>query len=391
MEVLLVSPVRPINIVIAKMVPYLLLSCINLASILLLARFALGVPMSGNMTAMVGVSLLYLVLALAFGLLISTVTDRQSTAIIISGMLLLLPIIMLSGMAFPVENMPDILRAVSCAVPTRWYIAAMRKLMIEGLPFAAVLKEAAILAAAEPLGGFGWVKPGMTVAVKTNLISRMPPESAAITHPECLAALTRILVRLGARVVVGDSSGGPFTAAWIHAVYAGTGMEAVRKSGGELNEDFESVEARFPEGKTVKSFPYTAWLKKADAIIDFAKLKTHGMANMTCAVKNFFGSIPGTRKPEQHYLHQSVEEFCSMLCDLALYNAPRLTLVDAVDCMEGNGPSHGTPRHMGAILAADTPFNADLVCAHLIGLDTADAPTVAESSSATSWSTCLWT
>ena len=122
--------------------------------------------------------------------------------------------------------------------------------------------EAAILAAAEPLGGFGWVKPGMTVAVKTNLISRMPPESAAITHPECLAALTRILVRLGARVVVGDSSGGPFTAAWIHAVYAGTGMEAVRKSGGELNEDFESVEARFPEGKTVKSFPYTAWLKR---------------------------------------------------------------------------------------------------------------------------------
>lgn len=147
MEVLLVSPVRPINIVIAKMVPYLLLSCINLASILLLARFALGVPMSGNMMAMVGVSLLYLVLALAFGLLISTVTNRQSTAIIISGMLLLLPIIMLSGMAFPVENMPDILRAVSCAVPTRWYIAAMRKLMIEGLPFAAVLKETAILAA----------------------------------------------------------------------------------------------------------------------------------------------------------------------------------------------------------------------------------------------------
>lgn len=146
MEVLLVSPVRPINIVIAKMVPYLLLSWLNLASILLL-RLRTRRSVSGNMTAMVGVSLLYLVLALAFGLLISTVTDRQSTAIIISGMLLLLPIIMLSGMAFPVENMPDILRAVSCAVPTRWYIAAMRKLMIEGLPFAAVLKETAILAA----------------------------------------------------------------------------------------------------------------------------------------------------------------------------------------------------------------------------------------------------
>ncbi len=239
--------------------------------------------------------------------------------------------------------------------------------------------EAALAAAVETLGGFDWVKPGMTVAVKTNLISRMAPETAAVTHPECLAALTRLLLKRGARVVVGDSSGGPFTAAWIHAVYNGTGMDAVVKAGGELNQDFESMEAVFPEGRTVRRFPYTAWLHRADAIIDFAKLKTHGMANMTCAVKNFFGSVPGTRKPELHYLHQSVEEFCSMLVDIALYNAPRLTLVDAVDCMEGNGPSHGKPRHMGAILAADTPFNADLVCAHLIGLDTADAPTVAES------------
>ena len=239
--------------------------------------------------------------------------------------------------------------------------------------------EAAIDSALAPLGGLEWVRPGMTVAVKTNLISRMAPETAAVTHPECLAALTRLLIRRGARVVVGDSSGGPFTAAWIHAVYSGAGMEAVVRAGGELNDDFETMEAKFPEGKTVRSFPYTAWLAKADAIIDFAKLKTHGMANMTCAVKNFFGSIPGTRKPEMHYLHQSLEEFCSMLVDLALYNAPRVTLVDAVECMEGNGPSHGTPRHMGAIIAADTPFNADLLCAHLIGLDAADAPTVAES------------
>lgn len=147
MEVLLVSPVRPINIVMAKMVPYLLLSCINLATILLLARFALGVPMSGNLTAIIGVSLLYLVLALAFGLLISTVADRQSTAVIISGMLLLFPIIMLSGMAFPVENMPGILQAVSCIIPTRWYITAMRKLMIEGVPFAYIIRETCILAA----------------------------------------------------------------------------------------------------------------------------------------------------------------------------------------------------------------------------------------------------
>ena len=239
--------------------------------------------------------------------------------------------------------------------------------------------EAALREAIDAVGGLGWVEPGMTVAVKTNLIQRLAPETAAVTHPECLAALTRILRGLGARVVVGDSSGGPFTAAWIHAVYSGTGMEAVIKSGGELNEDFSTMEAVFPEGRTIKRFPYTAWLSRADAIIDFAKLKTHGMANMTCAVKNFFGSIPGTRKPEMHYLHQSLEDFCSQLVDLALYNAPRLTLVDAVECMEGNGPSHGTPRHMGALIAADTPFNADLLCAHLINLESSDVQTVAES------------
>ena len=239
--------------------------------------------------------------------------------------------------------------------------------------------EAALREAIDAVGGLSWVEPGMTVAVKTNLIQRLAPETAAVTHPECLAALTRILRGLGARVVVGDSSGGPFTAAWIHAVYSGTGMEAVIKSGGELNEDFSTMEAVFPEGRTIKRFPYTAWLSRADAIIDFAKLKTHGMANMTCAVKNFFGSIPGTRKPEMHYLHQSLEDFCSQLVDLALYNAPRLTLVDAVECMEGNGPSHGTPRHMGALIAADTPFSADLLCAHLINLESSDVQTVAES------------
>lgn len=146
MEVLLVSPVRPVRIVFAKMIPYFLLSCLNLASILLLARFVLDTPMSGSIGGLVGISLLYLMLALALGLFISTVSDKQITAMIISGMLLILPIIMLSGMVFPIENMPGILQWVSCIIPARWYIEAVRKLMIEGLPFAAVLKEFAVLA-----------------------------------------------------------------------------------------------------------------------------------------------------------------------------------------------------------------------------------------------------
>ena len=125
MEVLLVSPVRPLRIVVAKMIPYFLLSCVNLAPILLLARFVLGVPMSGSVVGLV---------------------DSQVTAMLISGMLLILPLIMLSGMVFPIENMPGVLQGISCIVPARWYIEAVRKLMVEGLPFAAVLKEFAVLA-----------------------------------------------------------------------------------------------------------------------------------------------------------------------------------------------------------------------------------------------------
>ena len=146
MEVLLVSPVRPLRIVVAKMIPYFLLSCVNLATILLLARFVLGVPMSGSVVGLVGLSLLYLVLALALGLFISTMADSQVTAMLISGMLLILPLIMLSGMVFPIENMPGVLQGISCIVPARWYIEAVRKLMVEGLPFAAVLKEFAVRA-----------------------------------------------------------------------------------------------------------------------------------------------------------------------------------------------------------------------------------------------------
>ena len=147
MEVLLVSPVRPLRIVVAKMLPYFGLSCLDLATILLMARYVLGIPMTGSIAGIVGISVLYLTLALALGLFISTITQRQITALLCSAMLMLIPLIMLSGMVFPIENMPGILRGLSCIIPARWYIDAIRKLMIEGLPFAAVLDDFAILAA----------------------------------------------------------------------------------------------------------------------------------------------------------------------------------------------------------------------------------------------------
>lgn len=147
MEVLLVSPVRPFMIVVAKAVPYLLLSAIILASILLIARFILGVPIAGSLVAIAGLSLLYILLALSLGLLISTVAQTQLVALLASGMILLLPSILLSGMIYPVESMPQILQYINAIVPARWYIAAVRKLMIMGVDVEMIGKEVCVLLA----------------------------------------------------------------------------------------------------------------------------------------------------------------------------------------------------------------------------------------------------
>ena len=145
MEVLLVSPVRPIKIILAKMIPYFAISCINLITILLIASYLLDVPMSGGVWSIVVISIIYLLLSLALGLLVSTIASSQVVALLISAMVMLLPMMMLSGMVFPLENLPTVLKPLPYIVPARWYIEANRKLMIMGLPLSAVIKEMSIL------------------------------------------------------------------------------------------------------------------------------------------------------------------------------------------------------------------------------------------------------
>ena len=146
MEVLLVSPVRPIYIVVSKMVPYFVLSCINLATILLRSVFVRGVPVAGSLAALWLVSLIYIIANLSLGLLISTMAQQQVIALMFSGLLLMMPTMLLSGMVFPIESMPWPLRGISCILPARWYITAVRKLMIQGLPMIYAWKEIVILA-----------------------------------------------------------------------------------------------------------------------------------------------------------------------------------------------------------------------------------------------------
>ena len=146
MEVLLVSPVRPLMVIIAKAVPYLVLAFGILITILLMARFVLSVPLAGSLFWILAVSTLYILLALSLGLLISNVAQTQLVALLMSAMVLLMPVVMLSGMLFPVESMPTILQWISAIVPPRYYIQAMRKLMIMGVGIEDVAREVAVLA-----------------------------------------------------------------------------------------------------------------------------------------------------------------------------------------------------------------------------------------------------
>ena len=234
----------------------------------------------------------------------------------------------------------------------------------------------ALEAVLEPLGGLGFVRPGMRVGIKANLVSFMKPETAATTHPVLLAELVKLLRERGAEVVIGDSPGGIYTAAYVKNVYRATGMYEVEKAGALLNNDFSQKSADFPEAAVARSFQYTAWLDGCDCIIDFCKLKSHGMMGMTAAAKNMFGVIPGTLKPEYHYKYPDPRDFARMLVDLDEYFKPVLSIVDGIIGMEGNGPTAGKPRYIGIVGASLSPHALDLVCAKLIGLERADVPTL---------------
>lgn len=232
--------------------------------------------------------------------------------------------------------------------------------------------------ALSPLGGLDWVAPGMKIALKPNLVSRAAPEDAVTTHPVVIRVLTKMLLEKGASVLIGDSPGGLFLPQTLQVLYAGTGMTEAEALGAHLNKDVSVKTASFPEALCAKSFQYTAYLDEADAIINVCKLKTHGMMGMSAAVKNLFGTVPGTVKLEYHYRFSQRTDFVRMLLDLSAFFKPRLHICDAVLAMEGNGPTNGTPRPVGALLASSCPHSLDLALAHIMGLSPRDVPTLSE-------------
>ncbi|MBQ7095209.1 MAG: DUF362 domain-containing protein [Clostridia bacterium] len=221
-----------------------------------------------------------------------------------------------------------------------------------------------------------WVREGMKVAIKVNLITALSPDRAGTTHPVVIDAMCDLLLEQGASVVIGDSPGGVWTAAYLDYVYRATGLSALEREGVTLNRDFSVKTASHPDAKIAKSFEYTGYLDACDAIINICKLKSHGMMGMSAAVKNMFGAIPGITKPQYHYRFPDPRDFSDMILDIQSYFKPRLNVVDAIVGMEGNGPTQGTPKPLGLLLAGENPYQLDLACCMLMSIDPEKVPTV---------------
>ena len=213
---------------------------------------------------------------------------------------------------------------------------------------------------------------GKRVVLKPNLVMKAEPDRAATVHPSLVDAVLCVLDESAcADVVLAESCGGPFHAAALAGVYRVTGMEdALRGHRARLNDDFTADTLSFPQGKATKQFRIIHAVAQADIVINLSKLKSHALTTMSGAVKNFFGTIPGLEKFEMHARFPEYDDFSQMLVDLCLLHHTRaqvLNLLDAVVCMEGNGPTAGKPHAVGCLFASDNAFALDMVAAELLG------------------------
>ena len=223
------------------------------------------------------------------------------------------------------------------------------------------------------LGGMrSFVKKGERILVKPNLLAAKPAEAAVTTHPMLVKAILRLVKEAGATPFVGDSPG--IGSALKIAEKCGI-MDVCREECVELTELKTLVLVENPLGHTFKRLEVADEALKADGIINLPKLKTHAQMHLTMGVKNLFGCVPGKTKPQWH-LSAGVDsrDFAGMLLDLYLFLGPRLTVMDAVVGMEGNGPGSGDPRTLGFIMAAIDCIAMDTVACDLLGGQAHDVP-----------------
>ncbi|MCU0631453.1 MAG: DUF362 domain-containing protein [Methanolinea sp.] len=228
------------------------------------------------------------------------------------------------------------------------------------------------------LGGLdAFITPGTRVLAKPNLLQGLPPERAVCTHPAVMGAIIRLLNEHGCTVTLADSPGAGirYTPKNLLKQYHGAGYQDLALDPGcVLNLDTGFATVKFMEGKVCKEFPLIAPSISSDHIIVVSKAKTHVLMLLTGATKNLFGLIPGLEKPLFHSRFQTGERFGDMLIDLNLLVKPTLQVADAILVMEGDGPTSGTPRHLGVILVSPSPLALDMVLCRIMSLEPRDVP-----------------
>lgn len=238
--------------------------------------------------------------------------------------------------------------------------------------------EVCIRALVEQMGGMGrFVRPGERIVLKANLLRAAPPESAICTHPAVVEAVARLVKEAGGTPVICDSPGGALhKEAVLRSLYEKTGMAAAAAAAGaELAMDSSTRTVSLPEGKVLRQAEIITPVAEADGVIDLCKMKTHVLMSMTGAVKNLFGVIPGLSKVGYHATHPDHATFADVLLDLTGYVKPRLSLMDGILAMEGDGPgSSGTPRQAGLLLASANPLALDTAAGAIMNLPRQDNP-----------------
>jgi uncharacterized protein (DUF362 family)/Pyruvate/2-oxoacid:ferredoxin oxidoreductase delta subunit len=221
-------------------------------------------------------------------------------------------------------------------------------------------------------GGMGrFVKRGERVVLKPNLLIPAEPEKAVTTHPAVVAAVGRMVSARGARTLLADSpgSGYRYNNKTLDKVYSMCGMSHAARAGGfDLNREVTYRTVAYPQGMLTKRFEIITPILEADCVINLCKMKTHVFTTMTGAVKNIFGVVPGYTKPGYHAKLRDRQYFAGMLLDLCTFISPRLSIMDAVIAMEGNGPNAGTPRTVGLLLASENPLAIDVVAGEIMGI-----------------------
>jgi uncharacterized protein (DUF362 family)/Pyruvate/2-oxoacid:ferredoxin oxidoreductase delta subunit len=232
------------------------------------------------------------------------------------------------------------------------------------------------------MGGMGrFARQDEKIVLKVNLLREAKPEEAVTTHPSLVATLGRMAREEGAVCVIADSPGGGYryNRKTLDKIYNTNGMHwAAQQAGITVNWDTSARAVSYSEGILAKHFDIITPVHEADAVLNLCKMKTHLFTVMTGAVKNIFGVIPGLSKPGYHAKLHDTMRFAGMLLDLAQYVSPRLTIMDAVVAMEGDGPGTGDPRQVGLLIGSEDPLALDVIAGEIMGIDRKKNPILME-------------